>query len=108
MGFKSGFKGLINSSLLYDHGNTFPADSADDCAPELLLRAYCYIPILALIVYVKQPNGLVSSEGYQVVITTNLVLNGMQGTTLCLCNSTVGIELDVSSQLYAPAAALNG
>ena len=59
-----------------------PADSADDGATGHLHPAYCFIHFQAPMAYVNQPKGLVSSEGYHVVIPTTLILNGMEGIML--------------------------
>jgi hypothetical protein len=47
-------------------------DGGDDGSPVFPLHAYCCIPFPPSLVYVNKPKALVTTEVYQVVITTNI------------------------------------
>jgi hypothetical protein len=51
----------------------------DDSSQGFPISAYCSIPLWLPLAYVNQPEVLVASEGYHVVVTTNIGANRMAG-----------------------------
>lgn len=52
-------------------------DGGDDVTRILPLSAYCFIPLRTPLTCVSQIKTLLASEGYHVIITANIPVDGM-------------------------------